>query len=81
MIKDLTLQYNRSSHMFLGVEQTVEAAEKTFFNSKQQVVLRRCHSKLTEMAKRARLAVLAKPGGADFLAVQQQHVQAGNMGA
>lgn len=80
MINDVTMGYNRCSpSRFLGIEQTVQAAEEEFFNSKQQVLLRNCHSKLKEMAERARFAVLAKPGGADFLAVQQQHVEAGNM--
>ena len=79
MINDVTMSYSRSSSMFLGIDQTVQAAEEKFFNSKQQVFLRNCHSKLKEMAERARLAVLAKPGGADFLVVQQQHVEAGNM--
>lgn len=83
MIKDCTAQYHRISDRegAAGMDSLVMKAEEEFFNSKQQVVLRHCHFKFKEMAERARFAVLAKPGGADFLAVQQQHVEAGSMGA
>lgn len=41
--------------------------------------MRACKSKFLEMAERAKFAVRARPGGEDFVAVQNEHVSTGRM--
>ena len=90
MLKDATMFYHRvhtsdrwlykrADIRFNTVHELAEVEFEKHHSSLRMQTMRACKSKLLEMAERAKFAARARPGAADFAAVQKDHVFNGRM--